>query len=50
MISHLHLSIKHLLVLLFGGMTLLAALPAYRYVDHIYAAQPNSTTLNCKRF
>lgn len=39
MISRLRLSIKHLLVLLFGGITLLAALPTYWYVDHIYAAQ-----------
>ncbi len=39
MTSNLHLSIKHLLVLLFGSITLLAALPAYWYVDHIYAAQ-----------
>lgn len=39
MISRLRLSIKHLLVLLFGGITLLAAVPTYWYVDHIYAAQ-----------
>lgn len=39
MISRLRLSIKHLLVLLFGGITLVAALPTYWYVDHIYAAQ-----------
>lgn len=39
MISRFQLSIKHLLVLLFGGITLLATLPSYWYINHIYAAQ-----------
>lgn len=39
MISRLRLNIKHLLVLLFGGITVLAGLPTYLYVDHIYAKQ-----------
>ena len=39
MIARLRLSIKHLLVLLFGSISLLAALPTYWYINHVYAGQ-----------
>ena len=39
MITRPRLGIKHLLVVLFGGMSLLAAVPTYWYIDHVYAGE-----------